>query len=184
MYHFKSIGEFKLKLHSGNTQFGSKAAIFLSLVTMKFDRWPWKTIGHLFYSASSFMHHFKSIGELKLKLRSGNAQFGSKWAIFFVLCDLEFWWMTFENNRAPPLYYIELCASFQINRWIQIEVTARKRSIWDKIGNLLSRVTLKLDRSPWKTIGHLFYVASSFVLHFTAISEFKLELQSGNAQSG
>ena len=29
---------------------------------------------------------------------------------------------------------------------------------------------------------HLFYVASSFVYHFTAISEFKLELQSGNAQ--
>ena len=101
---------------------------------------------------------------------------------FFVPCDLEIWWMTLENNRAPLLYYIELCASFQIYRWIQIGVTVRKRSIWVKIGNFLSRVTLKFDGWPRKTIGHLFYVASSFVHHFTAISEFKLELDSGNAQ--
>ena len=102
----------------------------------------------------------------------------------FVLCDLEIWWMTLENNRAPFLYYIKLCASFQIHRWIQIGVTVRKRSIWVKIDNFLSRVTLKFDGWPWKPIGHLFYVASSFVHHFTAISEFKLELQSGNTQSG
>ena len=151
-------------------------------MTLKFDGWPRKTIGHLFYTTLSFVHHFKSIGELKLKLQSGKAQLGSKSAIFFVLCDLEIWWMTLENNRAPRLYYIKLCASFQIHRWIQIGVTVRKRSIWVKIGNFLSCVTLKLDGWPWKTIGHLFYVASSFVHHFTSISEFKLELQSGNAQ--
>ena len=34
-----------------------------------------------------------------------------------------------------------------------------------------------------KTIGHLFYATSSFVQHFVAIGEFKLELQSGNVQS-
>ena len=42
-------------------------------------------------------------------------------------------------------------------------------------------------RAAWsqlKTIGHLFYATSSFVQHFIAIGEFKLELQSGNAQSG
>ena len=101
---------------------------------------------------------------------------------FFVPCDLEIWWMALENNRAPLLYYIKLCASFQIHRWIQIGITVRKRSIWVKIGNFLSSVTLKFDRWHRKTIEHLFYVASSFVYHFTAISEFKLELQSGNAQ--
>ena len=36
-----------------------------------------KTIGHLFYSTSSFVHHFVIIGVLKLELQSGNAQFGS-----------------------------------------------------------------------------------------------------------
>ena len=35
--------------------------------------------------------------------------------------------------------------------------------------------------SQLKTIGHLFYATSSFVQHFVAIDEFKLELQSGNA---
>ena len=58
----------------------------------------------------------------------------------------------------------------------------RKRPIWVKIGDVLSRVTLKFDGWPWKTIGHLFFAVSSFVQHFIAIVEFKLELQSGNAQ--
>ena len=39
-------------------------------------------------------------------------------------------------------------------------------------------------RSQLKTIGHLFYITSSFVHHSVAICVFKLELQSGNAQSG
>ena len=44
-----------------------------------------------------------------------------------------------------------------------------------------------IHRAAWsqlKTIGHLFYATSSFLYHFVAIGEFKLELQSGNAQSG
>ena len=124
VHHFKAIGEFR------KGSIWVKISDFLSRVTLKFDGWPWKTIGHLFYVASSFVHHFIAIGVFKLKLQSGNAQFGSKSAIF------------------------------------------------------LSRVTLKFDGWPWKTIGHLFYVASSFVHHFIAIGVFKLKLQSGNAQFG
>ena len=60
----------------------------------------------------------------------------------------------------------------------------RKRPIWVKIGDVLSHVTWKFDGWPWKTIGHLFFAVSSFVQHFIAISEFKLELQSENAQFG
>ena len=101
---------------------------------------------------------------------------------FFSLCDLEIWWMISKYNRAILLYYIKLCASFQIHGWIQTEVTVQKRSIQVKIGKFLSRVTLKFDGWPSKTI--VFYVASSFVHHFIAISEFKLELQSGNDQFG
>ena len=198
-----------------------KIADFLSCVTLKFDGWPWKTIGHLFYVASSFKYHFIAIGEFKLKLQSGNAQFGSKsvifgpvWPVnltddleqgksegfdscdrpsnlkldsnhqFFCPCDREIWRMTSKNNRALLLYYVKLCASFQIHWWIQTGFTVQKRSIRVKIGDMLSRVTLKFDGWPWKTIGHLFYATSSFVQHFVAIGEFKLELQSGNAQSG
>ena len=60
----------------------------------------------------------------------------------------------------------------------------RKRPIWVKIGDVLSRVTLKFDGWPWKTIGHLSFAVSSFVQHFIAIGVFKLELLSGNAQFG
>ena len=52
---------------------------------------------------------------------------------FFVLCDLEIQWMTLKNKRAPLLYYIKLCASFQSHGWIQTGVTVRKRSIRVKI---------------------------------------------------
>ena len=103
---------------------------------------------------------------------------------FIVLCDLEIWRMTMKNNRAPLLCQFKLCASFHSHRWIQTKVTVRKCSIRGKIGDLLSAVTLKFDGWPWKTIGHLFYVASNFMHHFMAIGEFKLELQSGNVQFG
>ena len=116
--------------------------------------------------------------------------------------DLEIWRMTLKNNRAPLLCYFQLYASFRSHRWIQAGVTVRKRPIWVKMDDFFSRVTLQFDIWPWKTIGHLFYATSSFVYHFVAISdfklelqssfahhfvaigEFKLELQSGNAQSG
>ena len=155
---------------------------------------------------------FKSIGEFKLESQSRNAQFGLKLTIF-VLCDLEIWWMTLKNNRAPLLYHIKFRASFQIHQWSQTCVTVRKRPIRIKIGDFLLRVTLKFYGWPWKTIGHLFYTALSSVLflscvtlkfdgwpwktighlsyatssfghHFIAISQLELELQSGNAQFG
>ena len=122
VHHFKSIGEFGT---ARKRSIRVKIGYILSRVTLKFDGWPWKTIGHLFYTTSSFVHHFKSIGEVKLESQSGNAQFGSKSAIF---CPMLSW-------------------------------------------NL--QMTLK-------TIGHLFYAAWSFLHHFIAIGEFKLELQSGN----
>ena len=138
-------------------------------MTLQFDLWPWKTIGHLFYATSSLVHHFVAIGDFKLELQSGNAQFGSNSTIFRAVwpCnltdDLEQGKSEGYENCDPPII--------------------RKRPIWVKIGDVLSHVTLKFDGWPWKTIGHLFYATSSFVHHFVAIGEFKLELQSGNAQS-
>ena len=90
------------------------------------------------------------------------------------------WWMTPKNNRAPLLCIFKLFASFRSHWWIQTGVTVRKRLILLKIDNFLSRVTLKFDGWPSKTIGHLFYATSSYVQHFVATDEFKLELQSGN----
>ena len=39
-------------------------------------------------------------------------------------------------------------------------------------------------KGPRVTIGHLYYATSSSMHRFEAIGEFKLELQSANAQSG
>ena len=138
-------------------------------MTLKINRTP----------TSIFEHHFK---EFKLEWRSGNAQFVSKSAIFLAAWPriFEIWRMTLINKRGTLPYHIKHCASFQSHRWIQTGATVRKRPIEVEIGDFLSRVTLKFDWWPWKTIGHLFYATSSFVHHFIAICEFKLELQSGN----
>ena len=108
---------------------------------------------------------------------------GQNWR-FFVPCDLEVWRMTLKNNRAPLLCCFKLCASFHSHRCIQTGVTVRKRPIWVKIGDILPPVTFEFNGWSWKTIGHLFDTTLSFVHHFKAINEFKLELQSGNAQFG
>ena len=99
---------------------------------------------------------------------------------FFVPCDLDIWWMISKNNRAPLLYYVKLCASFQNHGWIQTGIIVRKRPNLVKIGDFLSPVTLKFD--GWKTRGHLFYITFSFVHNLKAISELKLELQTRNTQ--
>ena len=155
----------------------------LSRVTLKFDEWPWKTIGHLSFAVSSFVQHFIAIGVFNWSYSPETPNLGqNRW--FFQPCDLAIWWMTFKNNRAPLLCYFKLYASFHSHRWIQAGVTVRKRPIWVKIDDFFTRVTLQFDGWPWKTIGHLFYSTSSFVHHFVAIGDLKLELQSGNAQFG
>ena len=101
---------------------------FFSRVTLKFYGWPSKAIGHLFHATSSFVHHFVPIGEFKLELQSGNPKLGQI-RQFLEPCDLEIWWMTLKNNRAPLLCYFKLCAAFRSHWWIQTGVTVRKRPI-------------------------------------------------------
>ena len=142
-----------------------------------------KKIRHLFYTiklcASFQIHWWNQTGVTvwKCSIRVKN------WR-FFVPRDLQIWWMTLKNNRAPLLHYIQLCAAFQSHWHIQTGVTVRKRSILVKIGDFLTRVTLKIAVWPWKTIGHLFHTTSSFVHHFKSIGEVKFELQPGNARVG
>ena len=149
-------------------------------MTLKFCGWPWKTIGYLFYTHSSLMHHFIAIGEFRFGLQSGNAQIW--W--FFASCDLEILRMTFKSNRAPLLYPFKLYASFHSHWWVYVLVTVRKRSNWVKFYYFLPPVTLKFCEWPWKTIGHLFYTHSSFRHHTIAIGGFRFQFQSENAQIG
>ena len=103
---------------------------------------------------SSFVHHFKAIGEFKL------TQFGS--TLSCVTLNLT---GDLEQNRLPFLCYFKFCASFYIHQWIISGVTVWKRKIVVKIGYCLSRVTLKFEIWPWKTIWHVSYDTSSLVHH-------------------
>ena len=125
-------------------------------MTLKLDGLIWKTIWHLLYSMSSFVHNFKvnSNWIYSLEMNSGQNQ------QLFVWCDLEIWGMTLKYNRTPFLSYFKLCASFRGSRSIQNRVTDRRRPIRIKIGNFWSCVTFKFDKWPWKTKGHLFYTTS------------------------
>ena len=63
---------------------------------------------------------------------------------FFVLCDLEIWWMTLKKKRAPLRSNIKLCASFHRHMWIQTGVT-----IWKGLNGFMTSVTLTFDLWPW-----------------------------------
>ena len=118
---------------------------FKSRVTLKFDGWPWKTIGHLFYATSSFVHHFVAIGESNWNYSPETPNPGQM-RQFWDPCDLEIWRMTLKNYRAPLLSNIKLYASFHHHIWIQTGVTVRKRLSWD--------VTLTFALWPWPYFGH------------------------------
>ena len=106
----------------------------------------------------------------------------NRWS--FVPCDLEIWLMTLENNRASLICCFKLCATFHSHLVNSNWSYSPETTNLGQIQRFFSRVTLKFDVWPYKTIGHLFYATSSFVHHFVAIGELKLELQSGNAQFG
>ena len=69
---------------------------YLSRVTLEFDGWPCKTIGHLSFAVSSFVQHFIAIGEFKLELLSGNAQFGWNSTIFRAVWP---WNLTYDLEK-------------------------------------------------------------------------------------
>ena len=96
LYHIELFASFQIhrwiqtrvtvRKRSNRVQIGN----FLSHVTLKFDKWTWKTIGHTFFAVSSFVNHFIAIIKLKLELQSGNAQFGSKSTIVLAVWPLKF----------------------------------------------------------------------------------------------
>ena len=68
-----------IRLYSPGTPNLGQIRRFLEAATLKFDGWPWKTIGHLFYASSSFVQHFVPIGEFKLGTSSMLLQIWGIW---------------------------------------------------------------------------------------------------------
>ena len=91
---------------------------FYSRVTLKFDVWPWtRQIWGIWQLRPAYSPETPNLGQ-------------NRWC--FVPCDLEIWWMTLQNNRAPLLCCFKLCATFHSHPWIQTGVAVRKRPIWVK----------------------------------------------------
>ena len=162
MHHFIIICEFKLKLQSGS----GEVALW--------PLWPWPLTSDLDLLHGPYPGHWLVITpENFMMIR---------------------WWE--HSQEGVTDRQTERQTNLTIHRaaWSQLKqgksegfescdrFIVRKRPIWVKIGDVLYRVTLKFDRWPWKTIGHLSFAVSSFVQHFVAIGDFKLELQSGNTQ--
>ena len=114
---------------------------FSARVTWKFDGWHRKTIGHLFFTTSGSVHHFKAIGEFKLELQSGNAQFGQSQQ-FFVPCDLEIWSMALKT--IGHLY----CPTSSFERHF-IAICNFKRELHSRNVQFGSKSTIFLAVWPW-----------------------------------
>ena len=124
-----------------------KIGNFLSHVTLKFNRWPWKTIRHFFfYTMLRFVHHLKAISAFKLKLQWGNSKFWSKLVNLFPVWPWHL--VTLKNDRAPVPCCFKLCASFYGHQWIQ---TGVKESWNTQFGSK----SIFLAIRPWKFDGDL-----------------------------
>ena len=111
-----------------------------------------------------------------------------RWSWVVTLCDLDLFdlWPDDLFTAWTLLWSLVITPdNFMMIRWwehSQKGVTDRRTD-----GQTDGQTENTICRAAWsqlQTIGLLFYVTSSFVHHFVAIGEFKLELQSGNAQSG
>ena len=78
-------------------------------MTLEFDEWPLKTIGHVFYTTSTFVNHFVAIGESILELQSGNAQSGSNSTIFFSRVTLKFDGWPWKTIGTSPKQHQAVC---------------------------------------------------------------------------
>ena len=129
--HFVAIGEFKLELQSGNSQSVSNATLFRAV-------WPWNLTDDLQKQQGTSFMLLQAWCNISWSLVNSNRSYSpetpnlGQMLRFLEPCDLEIWWMTLKNNRAPLLCYFKLGATFHGHWWIQTGVTVRKRPIWVK----------------------------------------------------
>ena len=124
-------------------------------VTLEFDGWHRKTIGHLFHLPRSFVCHFIANHELKLELLPGNVQIGAKYCRFFVPRGLEIWRMTSKTaghlSHAPRSY---VCHFIAIHREFKLKLSSGSAQIRAKSLNFRSVWHWKVWWMTEKTIGY------------------------------
>ena len=120
---------------------------FFTPVTLKFDRWPWKTIGYLLFATSSFVHHFVYIGEFNLVLQSRMPNWGQNWQLFLALCwvltcDLDLWPLTLT-------FCIDITFFIGNNAW-NFNDDTMTRTLWRRCDRQTDRRTD--GRTDWSVL--------------------------------
>ena len=165
VHYLKYFSVLKLKLQSGDIQYGSKSACFTQdeleiwRMILKIKR----ALLQCYFKLCVFHSHrlFRTwVTARKRPLWVKIDDFLKK----NVLCDHEIWQMTLKNHKAFLLCYFKLCASLHSHVWIQTGITVLQRPILVNISEIFSRVPLKFDGRPLKTIGNLFYATLNFIL--------------------
>ena len=127
------------------TDYSGRNWRFLSCVTLKFDGWHWKTIGHHFYATSSSVHQFIAIVEFNL-LQSRNSPYRSKLAIFMshVTLQIDGWpW-----KKIGHLFMLRQALCFLLQPFVNLNWSYSPEK--PKLGqNLLWPVTLTFDLFAW-----------------------------------
>ena len=110
-------------------------------------------------------------------------------SIWYLISGLALLWFRHESNhdQNQVFTWIQIFCHWQ-NTWIQVKTWTRQIwGIW-KLRPAYSPETPNLGQKRWCFVPcdlEIWWMTvSSFVQHFIAIGEFKLELQSGNDQSG
>ena len=137
-------------------------------MTLKNDRAPLLSNIKLY---ASFHHHMWIQTGVTVRKRWS-------WVVTSVTLNFDLWPWPFAWTLLWSLVITP--ENFMMIRWWEHS----QKGVTDR--QMDGRTENTICRAAWsqlKIIGLLFYVTSSFVHHLVAIGEFKLELQSGNAQS-
>ena len=104
-----------------------------------------KTIGHLFYTMSSYVHHLIAIGEFKLEVQPGNAKCRSKIAIFLSCVTLKI-----DGRHWKTIGHLSLETSSFVHHFITICEFKTGVMFYKWLNRVLTFVTLNSDVSPWQ----------------------------------
>ena len=85
---------------------------FFSRMTLKFDEWPCRNNKAPLLCYFKFCISFQSHQWIQTWVSAQKRTIRVKIDDFFVTCDLEIWWITLKNNRAPVLCSFKFCESF------------------------------------------------------------------------
>ena len=132
-------------------------------MTLKLDRWPWKSIGNFFYATLSFGHHFITHLCIQTVVTVWKCQIGAKFVLPSVTLTFDLWpwffaWTSLLSTVITP-------ENFMMIQWLDEKVWQidgrPDRDRQDRSESCL--VTAKNLCAYWSTTGMLIYLSKTSV---------------------